>query len=262
MFTFFVIVLNGIIEGLTEFIPVSSTGHLILLEHFFPLPIQASASFQIAIQLGAILAAALYYRQDIKGLLVKRQSLLNFLIAMLPASISAVLAYDFIKTQLFSPIYVCAALIIGALFMYAADSFHNKQQANELTTDLAAVTKKQAVIIGLFQILSLWPGMSRSGSCIVGGIFSKLNYKTAADFSFILGIPIIAAAVCFDLLQSSEQLSGDAIKVILLGGFVSFITAYAAISTFIRLLKQWTLAPFASYRIVLAATLLWVIMLS
>jgi len=266
----FIIFLNGLVEGLTEFIPVSSTGHLIILNYFLALPHNTGPTFQIAIQLGAILAALLYYRSYILSVIFNGtlciKAGINFSLAMVPTLLVAYFSYDFIKTQLFNPILVCFALIIGAVLMLIADRYNDKENNSKQSENdrlgLNDISPKQAFIIGCFQVLSLWPGMSRSGSCIIGGIFAKLNYQTSADFSFLLGIPIITIAVVFELFKNAGQLSVANMQNLALGSFFSFLIGIVAIKTVIQFLKRYKLAPFAIYRITLAAALLWGIMAS
>lgn len=247
----------GIVEGLTEFIPVSSTGHLILAETIFPLRHVHSETFSVFIQLGAILAVVCIYPRYFKSFLnpkewMSRKSKVLF-VAIFPALLSGLLFYSFIKKHLFSPLTVVLALFVGGLAML----FFQKKYPNHSATthSIEDISYKQSFIVGLCQCASLWPGMSRSASTIVGGLIAKLDYSTAAEFSFLIAVPVMTAAVGFDLLKSFSELTLLDLKVMSLGFVVSFITAFFAIKTFISLLKRWQFNPFAFYRIVLAIVL-------
>ncbi|MDC0036794.1 undecaprenyl-diphosphate phosphatase [bacterium] len=262
-----IVIINGIIEGLTEFIPVSSTGHLILLEHWLTLPLEAAETFQISIQIGAIAAVLVYYRDFFKSFLGNLKNNLHlitvFLAAIVPVFIVGFLAYDFIKSSLFSPEIVVAALIVGGIAMIVCDNIYvhknHKQHASSDFDAFNAMSVKQGFIIGLFQIFSLWPGMSRSGSTIVGGVLAGLSYKTAADFSFCLALPVIGTAVIYDIIKSSSLLNTADIQYIGIGMLVSFVVGLLAISTVIKWISSWHLSPFGIYRIILAFGVLYLL---
>ena len=257
---FLIVIINGIVEGLTEFIPVSSTGHLIVLEHFLAFPGKESETFQISIQCGAILAVCFSYKQVFIDLLTnlkrQKQLLINFTCAILPTFIMGFLFYDFIKSVLFSTNTVIAALIVGGIAMIIIDKYAAKQphttSHQTVSNALQHITTKQACMVGVFQVISLWPGMSRSGITIIGGIFSGLSYKTATDFSFCCALPVISAAVIFDLLVSANSLSQTDLIYISCGFVVSFLVGLLAISTVVKWISKWHLTPFGTYRIILA----------
>ena len=254
---FLKVIILGIIEGLTEFIPVSSTGHLIIVEDFLNLNTDNAHTFQIAIQLGAILAVLFSYQDKIRSLLVHSENRIHFfkllVIAALPVFVIGFFCYEYIKAQLFSPITVAMALIVGAIGMILVEF----KPSNQTKTDeIENITLKQAFYVGLFQVISLWPGMSRSGSTIIGGLFANLSHRIAADFSFLLALPVISAAVLYDLIKSFNQLTSNDLIMILLGGVVSFIVALFAIKTFLIWLEKVRLFPFAIYRIILAMIVL------
>ena len=260
MIDYAIVILNGIIEGLTEFIPVSSTGHLILLDHFISFPSNQAETFQIAIQLGAILAVLIYYREFFKKFissLSKNKSLLfKFFLCIMPILLGGFLAYDIIKLYFFSSRYiVVSALIFGGIAMIITDYLFIKKEtpSEKLTTfeALSRISYKQALSVGLFQLFALWPGMSRSGSTIVGGIVSGLSYKQAADFSFLCAVPVIGAATLYDLMKSYHMLTYQDLNYIALGLVVSFFVGLFAISSFLKWIQQWHLMPFGIYRIIL-----------
>ena len=259
MYDYLIVILNGIVEGLTEFIPVSSTGHLIILDHFLPFPSEQAHTFQISIQFGAILAVVIYYRSFLIKLFSSIASnydlLLKFLCCITPVFVGGYLAYDLITGTLFSANVVVAALIFGGIAMILTDIFCIKTspQGTETSTfdALSKMSYKQACYVGLFQLFSLWPGMSRSGSTIVGGVISGLSYKTAADFSFLCAAPVIGAATVYDLLKTFSSLTSSDLKYISIGLIVSFFVGLVAITTFIKWISKWHLIPFGIYRILL-----------
>ncbi len=252
MTDYFKAAILGIIEGVTEYLPVSSTGHLIIAGKWLEFSSANTQTFDIAIQLGAILAVFLLYRPYFMAFFSPKNWFkkdMNILItACLPALILGFLMHSFIKAHLFSEFTVAIALITGAFGMIAVQlGFKDKAD----TVSLENISYKQAFIIGCFQCLALWPGMSRSASTIAGGLIAKLDYETSAKFSFLVAVPIMLAAVSYDLIKTAPQLSVMDIKLIAIGFLVSFVVAWASIVTFLSLLKRWKLIPFACYRLVL-----------
>jgi len=251
-------VILGLIEGLTEFLPVSSTGHLILTADLLDFTGEKAKTFEIFIQLGAILGIALYYWRRILDLLTvppktartkKRLTLIHVIIAILPAVIMGLLFHKFIKNYLFSPYTVIIGLVVGGLFMVFAE----RKQPPVQTTSIDEITYRQALSIGLFQCLALWPGFSRSGSTIAGGLLVGVGHKAAADFTFLIAIPIMFAASGLDLLKSYQHLAPADMGFFMTGFFVSFVVAFLAVRTFPGLIERFKLTPFAYYRFALAA---------
>ena len=246
----------GIVEGLTEFLPVSSTGHMILVEDLLGFHGEAASVFAVFIQLGAILSVVFLYREKYLHLMKpatwfrKPEGLSVWHIAagIVPVGLVGFLAHGTIKRHLFSSFTVIIGLILGAFLMLAAEKSGRRPE----TTDVEQMTLRQAFLVGLFQILSLWPGFSRSGSTIAGGIFFGLDRKTAADFSFIIALPLMTMACFYDLLKSWSRLSAADFQMIAVGFAVSFIVAYFSVIWFLRFLHKSTLASFAYYRLVLA----------
>lgn len=252
-------ILLGIVEGLTEFLPVSSTGHLILTGHLFGFEGEAADTFKIVIQLGAVLAVlVLYwkrYMDMLKDLLAFRFSaarklnVIHMILAMLPALIVYLLCKDFIKQVLFGPGPVLIGLIIGGVLLIVAARARRKVTSEE-TDD---ITYKQALGIGLFQCLALWPGFSRSGSTISGGLLLGTSQKAAADFTFIISVPVMLGATVLDMYDSREYLTTDALLLFAVGFVAAFIVAMIAVVTFLNLIKRLKLEWFALYRFVIAA---------
>jgi undecaprenyl-diphosphatase len=249
----------GIIEGLTEFLPVSSTGHMILAGYLLGFEGDAKNTFKIVIQLGAVLAVlVLYWRRYmsmLKDLLTfdfsskKKLNALHLIIAMIPALIVYLLFKDIIKHVLFGPSPVLIGLIAGGILMIVASRMKRRTTAEE-TDD---ITYKQALGIGLFQCLALWPGFSRSGSTISGGLLLGTSQKAAADFTFMISVPVMFGATILDLYDSREFLAIHQLPMFLVGFAAAFIVAMIAVVTFLNLIKRLKLEWFAIYRFVLAA---------
>lgn len=249
-------VIIGIVEGLTEFLPISSTGHMILVGSLLGFEGEKASVFEVFIQLGAILSVLILYKE--KFLAMLRPPALNsfgssltavhVLAGIVPVMGIAYLLHGFIKTYLFSPYTVIIGLVVGALLMLAAE----KLSQRPVTHEVDQMTIKQAFFVGLFQILSLWPGFSRSGSTIAGGLFLGMSRKAAAEFSFIIAVPLMLVACLYDLMKIWDRLSFDDFTMFAIGFLVAFITAYVSIVWFLRFLNSSTLASFAYYRFVVA----------
>jgi undecaprenyl-diphosphatase len=267
VFIYWTAIILGIVEGVTEFIPVSSTGHLILAGHLLSFKGNTAATFDIVIQLGAILAVVILYRQRFIGLLPQKdwmnwsnkkagfngfQGCLLLGLTTLPALIMGKFAYPVIKGYLFNPTSVAIALAVGALAILAVERW----RPDPKTGSLDAIGWPQALLIGLFQCFSMWPGISRAGATIIGGFLNGLERKTAAEYSFLAAVPVMMAATGYDLYRTWSQFKEGDWLFLAVGFGVSFITAYFTISAFIRILGQWTLKPFAWYRLALAPIIL------
>lgn len=267
-------IILGIIEGLTEFIPVSSTGHMIIVADWLKFKGDTAATFEIFIQLGAILAVVVLYKERFQALtkgtaplggrphtesMSGFEGIKKIVIACIPAFILGFLFHSIIKEHLFSVITVAWALIVGGVAMIVIERRLGSQVDEEVKQShdqLDQITTKQALQIGLFQCFALWPGMSRSASTIIGGLLSGVSRVAAAEFSFIIAVPVMCAAVGYDLLKSASAIAVSDLSFFAIGFIVSFFVAILAIKFFIGLLKRFTLAPFGWYRIVLGALLL------
>lgn len=254
-------IILGIVEGLTEFAPVSSTGHLILVGHLLNFEGLRAATFEIVIQLGSILAVVVVFWKRLLSLIgvgemAKEQknqsahlSLVHIVIGILPFFIGGFLFHDIIKHELFSPETVVIGLIAGGILMIIAEVFHKNRTE---VIGLDSISYKQALYMGLFQCLALWPGFSRSGSTISGGLIVGLNRKTASEFTFILALPIMFAATVKDLYDSWDYLSIADLPLFVTGFMTAFIVALFAIKFFLALISKVKLIPFAIYRFLLA----------
>ncbi len=268
-------VIMGIVEGVTEFLPVSSTGHLIIAANFIKFQADEGHFFEVFIQLGAILAVVCLYWKRFVGFLHLNNKdkhsfqglngIIKIVIACIPACLFGLFFGSAIKENLFVPKTVAIALIAGAVMMLIAEWFvrHKMKRSNKgpdkslnITTTLDDLTNKQAFAVGLFQCLSLWPGMSRSASTICGAMFFGVSRVVAAEFSFLVAVPIMCAATLYDGYKSWASIDVSLLPTFILGFIVSFIFAVIAIKFMIAILNKWSLTPFAYYRIILGVGLL------
>lgn len=258
-----VAVVLGIVEGLTEFLPVSSTGHMIIVGHILGFEGNVATIFEIVIQLGAILSVLVLYKDKFLRFLTKEGwqadkglSGMHIAAGIVPTMLFAYMVHSFIKEHLFSPFTVAIGLILGAILMWAAERYI-KGHEEYLVQDVDKISIKQATLIGFFQFLSLWPGFSRSGSTIGGALFVGVSRKAAADFSFIMAVPIMFVACFYELLKNIKLLNIGDLQMLAIGFVVAFIVAYYSIVWFMRFLNKSTLTSFAAYRIVLAVVTIW-----
>lgn len=250
----------GLIEGLTEFLPISSTGHLILFGHLIDFQSDSGRAFEVIIQLGAILAVCWLYRQKIVDLLKgffsgdmhARRFAVNVFLAFLPAVVIGIFAVDFIKQVLFSPLVVACALIIGGLIIFAVEAKEFKPKTVEATD----ITFKQAILVGFAQCLAMIPGTSRSGATIIGGMLSGLSRKAATEFSFFLAMPTMLGAATYDLIRNASVLSSDNMMNIAAGFAAAFIAALLVVKALVKFVEKHTLRVFAWYRVILGVILL------
>ena len=258
-------IILGIVEGLTEFLPVSSTGHLILAEEL--LNHKAPAAFDTMIQLGAILAVCVIYFQKLWRVVLDLPSkksaqmfVLSILVAFFPAMIIGALAHDFIKEVLFSPIVVAITAIIGGVIIIVAEKYTHNVKFKEVE-DIDLIT---ALKIGLVQCLAMIPGTSRSGATIIGALFMGVERKAAAEFSFFLAIPTMLGVFVYEAYKGRHELmaqGGNEIITIAIGFVVSFIAAILVIKPFLNYVTQKGFTPFAWYRIALGIAMLGYFML-
>ena len=217
----------GVVEGLTEFLPVSSTGHMIIVGHLLGFEGDTAKTFEVVIQLGSILAVVVMFWRRLFGLVF----------------------HDAIKS-LFNPINVMYALVVGGFLLIAAEVLKPKTPRAEGLDDM---TYRQAFIIGCFQCLALWPGFSRSGATISGGMLMGVSRYAASEFSFLLAVPMMMGATALDLYKSIGFLTTGDIPMFAVGFITAFIVALIAIKTFLQLIKRISFIPFAIYRFIVAA---------
>jgi undecaprenyl-diphosphatase len=249
--------LMGIVEGLTEFLPVSSTGHLILagsLLGFTDATVRSAKLFEIVIQAGAIFAVVLVYRERVgealRGVLAgdakQRRFVVNVLIGFLPAAILGVLFNSAIKAHLFTPLVVASTFILGAFVILWAE---RRPQSAVRIHSVDEMTPVDALKVGLAQSLALVPGTSRSGATIIGGMLFGLSRQAATDFSFFLAIPTLIGASVYSLWKDRAALSTADLPVLIVGTVVSFVVAVVVVRWLLRYISTHTFTPFAWYRI-------------
>ncbi|WP_077072663.1 undecaprenyl-diphosphate phosphatase [Mailhella massiliensis] len=256
--------LLGLVEGLTEFLPISSSGHLIIASDLLGFSGPRAATFGVVIQVGAILAVlALYWRRFLSLLHPDRshafsglRGILLLVLTTLPAASLGLLLHGFIKT-LFTPLTVAAALVCGALLMLLVEKLVAPRQHSMPVQNIDELTPLHALGIGFFQCMALWPGFSRSASTIMGGMILGVRREIAAEYSFLAAVPIITGAAAYDLWKSLSLFSAADIPFFLTGSICAFVSAVVAIRGFIAILGRNTLKPFAIYRILLAVPVYW-----
>jgi len=252
----------GIVEGLTEFLPVSSTGHLIIAGHMLGFVGEKASSFEVAIQLGAILSVVFLYWRRFVGLIpIQTQSLLGsgstllgwsgisrIAIATFPALLIAFVARHAIKELLFNPEAVTLALLVGGVVILLVE----RAIAQRRSSALDDISLMQAFGIGLFQVLALWPGTSRAAATIIGGMLLGLDRKGAAEFSFLIAVPVLFAASGYELIKMRGQWASEDMLALAIGFVVSFVVAFVTVKGFVSFLSRGRLAPFAWYRIIVS----------
>lgn len=251
--------LLGIVEGLTEFIPVSSTGHLILLVDLLGFKAPEGKVFEIVIQLGAILAVCWHYRKKLLHLLFslpKNKESQHFtnavILAFLPAMIIGVFFHSFIKSVLFSPYVVSIALIIGGLAILYIERLNIKPKYDSIER----IPYLVPLYIGFAQALAMIPGVSRSGATIMGAVCLKVDRKTATEFSFFLAIPTMLGATVYDVYKNFSALNSEGAILIITGFIAAFITALLVVKTVIGFINKHGFVPFAYYRIAVGVVML------
>ncbi|MDI1238844.1 MAG: undecaprenyl-diphosphate phosphatase [Polaromonas sp.] len=253
----------GIVEGLTEFLPISSTGHLILAGALLGFDDDKAKVFDIAIQTGAIFAVILVYWQKIRATVVAlptekqaRQFALNVLVAFVPAVILGLLFGKAIKAHLFTPVVVASTFIIGGFVILWAERRQKMNPATARIHEVEAMTMMDALKVGLVQCLAMVPGTSRSGATIIGGMLLGLSRKAATDFSFYLAIPTLIGAGVYSLYKDRALLSVADLPLFGVGLLFAFVSAWLCIRWLLRYIATHSFVPFAWYRIVFGIVVL------
>ncbi len=255
--------LLGLVEGVTEFLPVSSTGHLILLIDILGFEAPPGKVFEVVIQLGAIAAICWLYRvklwQVTCGLPTDasaRKFVLLLVVAFIPAGIVGATAHGYIKSVLFSPLVVSAMLVVGGVAILLIEKYKPAAKTHEVES----LSYRQALLVGCFQALAVIPGTSRSGATIMGGLLLGLDRKLAAEFSFFLAIPTMLGATVYDVYKNADMMTTDAMQVIAIGFVTAFVAALLSIRLLMAIISTHGFAPFAIYRIVLGSVMLWMLL--
>lgn len=247
MLSYFEAIILGLVEGITEFLPISSTGHLILTSKL--LGIESSEfikSFEIIIQLGAILAVlALYF----KSLVFNREIFKRVVLGFIPTGLIGLLLYPFIKVWLGSQVIVLWSLLIGGFIIIFFEKFF---KISDEAGSIENISYRDSVIIGIFQAIAVIPGVSRSASTIIGGLLLKYPRKSIVEFSFLLAIPTMAASTGLELYKNASGFNYDQVSFLAIGFIVSFITAVFAVKWLLNYIKNHTFVVFGFYRVVIA----------
>lgn len=248
-------IILGIIEGLTEFLPISSTGHMIIVSHFLHIAESITlTTFQIVVQLGAILAVVVtYYKKLFKVNMIKK-----LIVAFIPTGVAGVIIFPYIKHLLENEKLVGIMLLLGGIVIIAIEKIYTKNK-NDDSLDVSHISYKQALLLGLFQALAIVPGVSRSGAVIVGGLLQKISRKALIEFTFLLAVPTMTVATLYTILKKHNELSLDSVSPIVTGTVVSFIVALMVIRFALAYIRKRSFAIFGWYRIVVGIIILLVL---
>ncbi len=246
----------GIVQGISEFLPISSTGHLILASHLMGLRhTEFLKSFEIAIQAGTILSVVVLYW---RSLLVDFEVIKRLAVAFLPTGVLGLTLYRLIKGYLLgSETVVLCSLLVGGILIVAFERWYREGEG--ATGDIRAMSYRNALIVGLFQSIAMIPGVSRSAATILGGLLLGLKRKTIVEFTFLLAVPTMLAATGYDLIKSGSQFSPGEVQYLLIGFVTAFVVALLSIKFLLRFIKTHTFIPFGIYRIVVV--IFWVLLL-
>lgn len=261
------VLLLAVVQGITEFLPISSTGHLIVLGRVVALSDTYSGTFEIFIQVGSVVAVVWFYWAELwqQARTVHRDGSvralwLKLLIAFVPAAAIGFLFADWIEANLFNSRNVALALIVGGVLFIVVERLRPSSQEtrprDEIMADLRTITYRQALIVGLWQILALLPGMSRSGMTIIGGMLSGLQRATATLFTFYLAIPTLGVATVYSLLRSLNRIPTGDLVYLFVGAAIAAIVSYLAIAWLLRYVSRNTFIPFGVYRVGLGVLIL------
>ncbi len=247
--TYFHALILGAIEGITEFLPISSTGHLILTSHLLGIPDGSFlTSFEIAIQLGAICAVVLLYWKSFLDVEILKRLFAGFV----PTALIGLALYSFVKHHLLgNELVVVASLFIGGIVLIAFEYLHKPKE--DAPDTVSSITYRQAFIIGICQSVAMIPGVSRSAATITGGLLLGISRSAIVEFSFLLAVPTMGAAVALDVLKNYQSFTADSVGIIGVGFLAAFLVALVAIRFLLRFIKKATFVPFGIYRIVIAA---------
>lgn len=253
-------ILLGIIEGLTEFLPISSTGHMILVSRLFTIPDSSTlATFEIVVQLGAILAVVVLYSKK----LFRIEMIKKLIVAFIPTGIVGVVIYPYIKyllTGTYSSIIVASMLIIGGIIILIVEKKYKHDTENGEVTEFNTISYKNAFILGLYQTIAIIPGVSRSGAMIVGGLLQKISRKVLIEFTFLLAVPTMTVATLYTILKKHKELSVDSVSPIIIGTVISFVVALFVIRFVLTYIRNHSFNVFGWYRIIVGVILLFILL--
>ncbi len=245
-------IILGVVEGFTEFLPISSTGHMILVSHFLHIIDSVTlTTFEIVVQLGAILAVIVTYHKK----LFKVEMIKKLAVAFIPTGIVGLVVFPYIKYLLGSPFLVAATLVIGGVIILLVEKRYTKQQKNN-AVEITTISYKHALILGLFQTLAIIPGVSRSGAMVIGGLLQNISRKVLIEFTFLLAVPTMVIATLYTLLKKHKDLSLESLSPIVIGTVVSFFVALLVIRFALAYIRKHSFVIFGWYRIIIGIILL------
>ncbi len=246
----------GIVEGLTEFLPISSTGHMVLVSHFLRVPSSAALStFEVVSQVGAILAVVVLYIQT----LFRLDIIKKLIIAFIPTGIVGLLVFPHVKQWLQNPLLVAITMTLGGICILLVETWYEKKEASGEVAEIHEISSTQALTLGLYQAIAIIPGVSRSGAMIIGGLTMKLPRKLLTEFTFLLAVPTMVIATSYTLYKKHSELSFSDVTPILFGTTVSFIVALVVIRYFLAYIRSHSFKVFGWYRIIVGIILLLVL---
>jgi undecaprenyl-diphosphatase len=246
-------IILGIVEGLTEFLPISSTGHMVLVSHFLKVENAATlATFEVVVQVGAIGAVILLFFKKLLQLNLAKK----LAVAFIPTGIVGVIVYPFIKSWLQNPILVAVMLVIGGICILLVERWYEKKLDDGDVEIVHDLTYRQALLLGVYQALAVVPGVSRSGAMIIGGLTMKLPRKLLTEFTFLLAVPTMILATLYTIYKKHSELSFGSVVPILLGTIVSFVVALFVIKYFLAYIRSHSFKVFGWYRIIIGIILL------
>ncbi len=246
-------IILGCVEGLTEFLPISSTGHMILVSHFLSVVDSSTLiTFEIVVQLGAILAVVVSYHKKLFDIAMIKK----LLVAFVPTGLAGFIIFPYIKHLLGNPKLVAIMLVLGGIIILIVERKYKKQIPNNEKTNTIDISYKQALMLGCFQILAMIPGVSRSGAVIIGGLTQKMSRKVLVEFSFLLAVPTMIVATLYTILKKYNELSVESLSPIIIGTVVSFVVAFTVIRFVLAYIRKHSFEVFGWYRIVVGIILL------
>ncbi len=254
--TLFHSLLLGIVEGLTEFLPISSTGHMILVSHFLEMPKGATLeTFKVVSQVGAIGAVIFVYFKK----LFEIKMIQKLIVAFIPTGIAGIIIYPYLKVLLQNPLIIAYTMTLGGICILVVENIYEKRMAKGETIESNSISYKQALLLGLYQAIAIVPGVSRSGAMIIGGLTMRISRKLLTEFTFLLAVPTMVIATVYTLYKKHSELTIESVTPLLLGTTVSFIVALIVIQYFLAYIRSHSFKVFGWYRIVLGIILLFIL---
>ncbi len=255
--TLFHSLILGIVEGLTEFLPISSTGHMVLASHFLKMPEGATlATFEVVSQVGAIGAVVVLYFKK----LFEIKMIQKLVIAFIPTGIIGVLIYPYLKAWLQNPLLVAYTMTLGGICILIVEHIYEKRITRGETVEIHSISYRQALLLGVYQALAIVPGVSRSGAMIIGGLTMRISRKLLTEFTFLLAVPTMIIATVYTIYKKHSELAVESITPLIFGTTISFIIALIVIQYFLTYIRSHSFKIFGWYRIILGIILIGILL--